>query len=131
MQSPATSGGGWLRGTRQWTGLGMARKARRKREGRRGGGPPRVRTHQPGARRARGRVGAIEIEIEVELAWLGAAWHPRWGNDPIYYYTYAHIITSRYHSEPNAATVSLAASCSAMTIVNDSPTPTTSPVRSS
>lgn len=83
MQSPAIWGvvvgeplGGW---TRQWTGLGMARLARRKREGRRGGGPPRVRTHQPGARRARGRVGAIEIEIEVELAWLGAAWHPRWG----------------------------------------------------
>ena len=55
-----------------------------------------------------------------------------WRVDPIFkYYTYAHIITSRYHSEPNAATVSLAASCSAMTIVNDSPTPTTSPVRSS
>ena len=121
---------GWRGWTRQWTGLGMARLASRKREGRRGGGPPRVRTHQPGARRARGRVGAIEIE--VELAWLGAACHPRWVNDPIFkYYTNAHIITSRYHSEPNAATVSLAASCSAMTIVNDSPTPTTSPVRSS
>ena len=125
MQSPATSGGGWLRGTRQWTGLGMARLARRKREGRRGGGPPRVRTHQPGARRARGRVGAIEIE--VELAWLGAAWHPRF----IQYSNTIHMHISRYHSEPNAATVSLAASCSAMTIVNDSPTPTTSPVRSS
>lgn len=47
------------------------------------------------------------------------------------YCTYAHIIISRYHSEPNAATVSFAASCSAMTIVNDSPTPTTSPVHSS